>query len=250
MQIAAELLDAQGQFLAQISTGNTSPLKIRMPAEVPDGQYLIRLTSSNPAMPGNVLPGSVSRPVYVERSARAIEYVNTIGLRNAGNTIHVAWAVAPAPGLASMTVQRTTDGLHYTDLETLPAPSAGSSGVFSFADAASGSGTIFYRIKMVYDNGAAAYSTIVTAFRDGAPAPWTVFPNPVTQQQFYIIPTSETDITCRLFDAAGREHPVQTSSREAVGLVSVRPRYPLPAGKYILQITWDGQTSSRNVVFN
>lgn len=245
MQIAAELLDAQGQFVAQISIGNTSPLKIRMPAEVPDGQYLIRLTSSNPAM-----PGSVSQPVYVERSARAIEYVNTIGLRNAGNTIHVAWAVAPAPGLASMTVQRTTDGLHYIDLETLPAPSAGSSGVFSFADADSGSGTIFYRIKMVYDNGAAAYSTIVTAFRDGAPAPWTVFPNPVTQQQFYIIPTSETDVTCRLFDAAGREHPVQTSSREAVGLVSVRPRYPLPAGKYILQITWDGQTSSRNVVFN
>lgn len=245
LRIIAELLDAQGQFVAHAGTGSGSPFKIQIPAEIADGEYRIRLTGQNP-----ILPGSVSQPVYVERSMREIEYVNTIGLRNAGGNIHVAWAVAPAPRLASMTVQRTTDGLHYSDLETVPAPSDGSSGVFSLADTDSGSGTIFYRIKMVYDNGAAAYSTIVTAFRDGAPAPWTVFPNPVTQQQFYIIPTSETDITCRLFDAAGREHPVQISSREAIGLVSVRPRYPLPAGKYILQITWDGQTSSRNVVFN
>jgi len=250
MQIAAELLDEQGQFTAQIGTGGTSPLQIRMPAGLPDGQYRIRLTGLAP-----ILPGSLSQPVYVERATRTIEYVNTIGIRNVGSTIHVAWAIAPVPGLASMTVQKTTDGLHYNDLETFPAPAGGSSGVFSFTDTDAGSGlpgsgTIFYRIKMGYNNGTISYSTIVTLFRDGAPAPWTVFPNPVTQQQFYIIPASEADATCRLFDAAGREHPVQISAREAVGLLSVRPHYPLPAGKYILQIIRDGQTSSRSVVFN
>lgn len=245
VQIAAELLDAQGKFIAQIGTGGTSPLQILMPAAVPDGQYHIRLTGLAP-----ILPGSISQPVYVERAIRTIEYVNTIGLRNAGSNIHVSWTIAPARGLSSMTVQKTTDGLHYSDLETFPAPPDRSSGVFSLTDTDTGSGTIFYRIKMAYTNSAVAYSTIVTLFRDGAPAPWAVFPNPVTQQQFYIIPTSETDATCRLFDAAGREHPVQISTREAVGLLSIRPHYPLPAGKYILQIIRNGQTSSRSVVFN
>jgi hypothetical protein len=249
MQIGAELLDAQGEFVVKLGTGNSHPFKIQIPAGLGDGLYYIRLTGIAP-----ILPGSVSQPVYVERSFRTIEYVNTIGVRNAGSDIQVAWAVAPVPGLASMTVQKTTDGLHYSDLESFPAPSAGSSGVFGFTDnpgsALPGSGTIFYRIKMGYTNGAVTYSTIVTLFRDGAPAPWTIFPNPVTQQQFYIIPTSETDITCRLFDAAGREHPVQTSAREAVGLLSVRPHYPLPAGKYILQVTSDGQTKAQSIVFN
>lgn len=246
LQITAELLDAQGQFVVDVGTGNQSPLQIRLPDEIGDGQYHIRLTGVNP-----ILPGSVSQPVYVERSLRTIEYVNTIGVRNTGNSIHVTWVLAPAPGLATMTVQKTTDGLQYNDLETYPAPAAGTSGVFGFMDSNPGSGTIFYRIKMGYTNGSTAYSTIVTLFRDGAPAPWTVFPNPVTQQQFYIIPTTadETEIICRLFDAAGREHPIQTSAREAVGLLSVRPHYALPAGKYILQMTSAGQTTARSIVF-
>ncbi|SDF15184.1 Por secretion system C-terminal sorting domain-containing protein [Dyadobacter soli] len=247
LQIAAELLDVQGQFVAQIGTGNATPLKIQVPTNIPDGQYHIRLTGLNP-----ILPGSVSQPVYVERSSRSVQYVNTIGVRNAGGDIHIAWAVAPVPGLASMTVQKTTDGSQYIDLETLPAPATGTSGVFAFTDENAGSGTIFYRVKMVYSNGTIAYSTIITLFREGAPAPWTIFPNPVTQQQFYIIPAStgtETGITCRLFDAAGREHPIQSSAREAVGLLSVRPRYPLPAGKYVLQVTSGGQKRAQSVVF-
>ncbi|MGN7886513.1 T9SS type A sorting domain-containing protein [Dyadobacter sp. 22481] len=244
LQIIAELLDAQGQFVANVGTGTGSPFKIQMPSDIGDGKYYIRLTGLNP-----ILPGGVSQPIYVERSSRTIEYVNTIGVRNAGSAIHVSWAVAPAPGLTSMTVQKTTDGLQYTNLESFPAPAPDASGVFTFTDNNPGSGTIFYRIKMVYGNGTIAYSTIVTLFRDGAPAPWTVFPNPVTQQQFYIVPTVDMGVTCRLFDAAGREHPIQTSAREAVGLLSVRPRYALPAGKYILQMTFAGQTSAQSVVF-
>lgn len=248
-QIAVELLDAQGQFVARVGTGSSGPLKIQLPNDVADGRYYIRLTGLNP-----VLPGSVSQPVYVERSLRAIEYVNTIGVRNTGNDVQVSWAIAPVPGLASMTVQKTSDGLHYNDLETVPAPAPGESGVFGFTDASPGSGAVFYRIKMVYTHGAVTYSTIVTLFREGAPAPWTVFPNPVTQQQFYMmpvtgLPATEPDVTCRLFDAAGREHPIQISAREAVGLLSVRPRYALPAGKYILQMTSAGQTRTQSIVF-
>ncbi len=247
LDITAELLDAQGQFIARVGTGSAAPLQIQMPADIPDGRYYIRLTGLNP-----VNPGSVSQPVYVEHAPRTIEYVNPIGVRNTADGIHVAWALAPVAGLATLTVQKTTDGIQYTDLETFRAPTEGVSRVFGFTDQDTGSGTIFYRIKMVYTNGASSYSALVTLFRDGAPLPWTVFPNPVTQQQFYIIPATEapeTDIACRLFDASGREHPIQTSGREAVGLLSVRPQYPLPAGKYILQVTSAGQSRAQSIIF-
>ncbi|ACT95467.1 sialate O-acetylesterase [Dyadobacter fermentans] len=244
LEIVAELLDAQGEFVTAVGTGGVSPLNIQLPSNLADGPYRIRLTGLGP-----VCPGSISQPVYIERALRTIEYVNAIGVRTDGADVQVVWAVAPVPGLASMTVQKTTDGLTYQDLETFAAPADNESGVFGYPDTGSGTGTVFYRIKMAYTNGSVAYSTIVTLFRDGAPAPLTIFPNPVMRQQFYVMPPGETDATCRLFDAAGREHPIHTSTREAVGLISVRPHYALPAGKYILQVTSEGQSRARSVVF-
>jgi hypothetical protein len=244
LQISAELLNAQGQYVATVGHGSGSPVRVQLPDDLSDGQYHLRLTGLNP-----VMPGSVSQPFYVERSSHTIEYVNTISARGVGTAMHITWALAPTPGLANMVVQKTSDGLHYDDLETFNVPIANESGVFGYTDNQPGNGTIFYRIKMVYSNGTTAYSTIVTVFRDGAPAAWTIFPNPVTQQQFFIMPASEIDVQCRLFDAAGREHPIYISAREAVGLLSVRPHYPLPAGKYILQMRTEQQTQTKSIVF-
>ncbi|MCF0072135.1 T9SS type A sorting domain-containing protein [Dyadobacter sp. CY261] len=243
-QIAAELWDAQGQFIATVGTGDRNPISVQLPGDLDDGVYTIRLIGQNP-----ILPGGVSQPLYIENSLRSIEYVSSIGVRSVGNAMLVTWTTAPIPGLATMTLQKTTDGSHYNDLQTFNAPGSDASGVYGFTDAGAENGTIFYRLKLNYADGTTAYSTIVTLFRDGAPAPWTVFPNPVTQQQFYITPSIETNITCRLYDAAGREHPIYASPREAVGLISVRPVYALPAGKYILKITSADQTHTRSIVF-
>ncbi|GGM74876.1 hypothetical protein GCM10010967_02960 [Dyadobacter beijingensis] len=249
LQIAAELYDAEGHFIAVAGNGAGSPLKIQLPASLANGAYRIRLAGQNP-----MLPGSLSGTFYVESSAREIDYVHAISTKTLGADMRMAWALAPVPGLATITLQKTTNGQTYTDLETFTAPPANASGVYGFTDTAPGDGTLFYRLKLGYSNGSTSYSTIITLFRNGAPAPWTVFPNPVTQQHFYVMPpadpaTIEEGITCRIFDAAGREHPLYTSAHEAVGLLSVRPVYALPAGKYILQVTAGDQRHTRHIVF-
>lgn len=240
--VAAELLDEQGRYVADVGSGMGGTLRIQLPADIENGRYRLRLLGQNP-----VQPGAISQPFYVEKQSKDIGYVSSIGIRPIGNDIRIAWAVAPVPGLQQMTLQKTVDGLRYNDLENFNAPAPNTSGVYGFTD--TGSGTVFYRLKLTFSNGTSSYSTIVPLFRDGTPAPWTVFPNPVTQQQFYIMPAADTALTCRLFDAAGREHPVLTSALEATGLVSVRPAYALPAGKYILQMTSGAEMRTHSIVF-
>lgn len=243
-EVQAEIWSEDGKYMGTAGSGTSLPLPVQLPPAMPNGRYRIRIVGRNP-----MLPGSISQPFEVSSSYKTVEYVNQIAARHVGPDIRISWLLAPVPGLAQMTLQKTTDGVQYNDLQTFPLPAPGQSGTFGFTDKQPGDGTIFYRLRMLYANGNVAYSTIVTVFQNGAPAPWTVFPNPVTEQQFYIRPSDEKAIQCRLFDAAGREHPIFTSESEAVGLISVRPQYALPSGKYILQMTTDNQIKTQSVVF-
>lgn len=245
LRIGAEVMDEQGNFAGRADVTAAQPLTVRLPVTLANGTYRLRLTGLNP-----VLPGSLTGPFHIDGSHKSIEYVNHISARNVGQNLHIAWVTAPAPGLQQMILQKTTDGINYSDLQSFAPPASGQSGVYGFTDPNAERSTDFYRIRMVYSNGETAYSTIVTVFRNGTPPVWTVFPNPVTQQQFYLMPSESKEIQCRLFDAAGREHPILTSEQEAIGLVSVRPLYPLPAGKYILQINSSDQTATRSIIFN
>jgi hypothetical protein len=245
LRLHAELLNEQGEYVETVGSGSSQPLPILIPSGLANGNYRIRIVGDNP-----VFPGSISEPFQVNSSYKTIEYVNQIAASHIGQDIRVSWLLAPVPGLQQMVLQKTTDGTRYSDLQTFTAPTPGQSGVFGFTDSQPGDGTIFYRVQMVYTNGNIAHSTIVTVFQNGAPEPWTVFPNPVTQQQFFIRPSEELNVQCRLFDVAGREHPIFTSEREAVGLISVRPQYALPAGKYVLQMVTDSQTKTQSIVFN
>nr|WP_295929097.1 T9SS type A sorting domain-containing protein [uncultured Dyadobacter sp.] len=245
LRIGAEVIDEQGNFAGMADIIHSPPLTVRLPSALANGTYRLRLNGLNP-----VLPGSLTEPFHIDRSHRTIEYVGHISARTIGPNLRIAWVTAPAPGLQQMILQKTTDGMNYSDLQSFAPPVSGQSGVFGFTDSNAEANTAFYRIRMVYSNSETAYSAIVTVFRNGAPPAWTVFPNPVTQQQFYLMPSESKDIQCRLFDVAGKEHPVLASEQEAVGLISVRPFYPLPAGKYILQISSADQTATRSVIFN
>lgn len=244
LRIGAEVMDDQGNFAGIADITAVTPLTVRLPSGLANGIYRLRLTGLNP-----VLPGSLSGPFYIDRAHKTIEYVNNISARIVGQSLHIAWVTAPVPGLQQMVLQKTTDGINYGDLQSFTPPANGQSGVFGFTDSNPGTNTAFYRVRMEYSDAEATHSTIVTVFRNGAPASWTIFPNPVTRQQFFVMPSESREVQYRLFDAAGREHPILTSEREAVGLTSIRPYYPLPAGKYILQIGSSDQISTRNIIF-
>ncbi len=240
--VQAELLNQEGNFLDTLSVGTTNPIQIRLPADLANGTYRIRLVGTNPT-----LPGSISDLFYVDRSYSKIDAVNRISVRPVGAAIYISWLLAADPQLPEITLQKTTDGVDYSDLQTFNS-SQTQSQVFGYRDADAESNAIFYRLKMHTSSGEESFSRVVTFFRNGGPPDFTVFPNPVDRGMFYLITSDEKFLICELFDAAGRKHSISFSDRETIGVITVRPVEMLPTGIYILKITTENAVVSRRVL--
>jgi hypothetical protein len=246
LSLRAELFDQSGKFVDTIGTGSANPLLVKLPANLANGQYSIRLVGESPN-----LPGSSSGLFYVNNAYRSVQVVNTISAVKVNQTINLTWLVAANPGMQRMVLEKTTDGNNFTALQEFNVPDNGkSSGVYAHTDSETDSKIIFYRIKIDYTNGSTSYSPIVTVLEPGALPRLVAFPNPVTKQAFYL----EVDDTnpvpqLSLFDIAGNEHPLFVSDREIIGLLAVRSINPLPAGVYILRITTEAGTITQRMVF-
>ncbi|WP_229211741.1 T9SS type A sorting domain-containing protein [Dyadobacter arcticus] len=251
--VQAELMDRNGQFVSTAGSGKDNSVQINLPADLPNGTYRIRLTGTNAVnsgtpIPGKVLPGSVSDSFYIDHNHKSIEFVNNIQARLIGTDIHISWLLASNPQLSRMVLQKTIDGYRYSDLQEFESPPSQSQ-VYGYSDKNLGENAIFYRLKMEYLDGKTTYSTVVTIFQNGGPDELIVFPNPVSEQQFYLNPQMDAPFQYSLFDITGREHPITVSDREVVGLISVRPVYALPAGNYIFRIVNDSEVKTQNVLF-
>jgi len=244
--IQAELLDDAGKFVAIAGVANESPVKIQLPANLKNGGYKLRLTGTKP-----ILAGCISESFYVDNNYKKIDFINTISARPIGQNIYISWLTAANPQLKSVILQKMTDGKSYIDLKSFEALDNDiQSKLYAYTDPNSGEGSIYYRIRSEYKNGETTISTIVAVFQEGAPPQFTVFPNPVTNQQFYLRPDKpETNFQCSLFDVKGQEYPLIIIDREIIGLVSLRPLYHLSAGNYILRIVTDSGISTQIIMF-
>jgi hypothetical protein len=246
LSLRAELFDESGKFVDTIGTGSANPLLVKLPANLANAQYSIRLVGESPN-----LPGSSSGLFYVNSAYRSVQVVNTISAVKVNQTVNLTWLVAANPGMQRMVLEKTTDGDNYTALQEFNVPDNGrSSGVYAHTDSETDSKIIFYRIKINFTNGSTSYSPIVTVLEPGALPRLVAFPNPVTKQAFYL----EVDDTnpvpqLSLFDIAGNEHSLFVSDREIIGLLAARTINPLPAGVYILRITTEAGTITQRMVF-
>ncbi|SKC13628.1 sialate O-acetylesterase [Dyadobacter psychrophilus] len=246
LALRAELFDGSGKFVDTVGIGSENPLLVKLPTDLPNGQYSIRLAGTSPN-----LAGSTSSMFYVNNAYKSVQVVNTISAVKRNQTIDLRWLIATNPGMQRMVLEKTTNGDVYTDLQQYNVPDNGkSSGIYAFTDSDPDAKIIFYRVRMEYGDGTFSYSPIVTILEPGALPRLTAFPNPVTRQAFYL----ETDTAAptpqlSLFDVSGSAHPLFVSDREIIGLLSVRPIYPLPAGVYILRIVTETGTSTQRMTF-
>jgi hypothetical protein len=245
--IQAELLDESGKFVSLAGTENKNLLTIKLPDNLANGRYRLRLTASNP-----VLTGSVSRLFLVNKSYGKVDFVNSVAAKRIEENTYISWHVAANSQIKRMVIQKTTDGEIYSDMESFNAiDNEKQSRLYTYQDQNTGNESTYYRIKMEDVNGQVSYSTVLAVFKEGTPPNFVVFPNPVTNQQFYLKPdAAETNIRCSLFDMRGSEHPILTSDSEIIGLISVRPVYPLPVGNYVLRVTTDAGVNTQMVLFN
>ena len=246
LSLRAELFDESGKFVDTVGIGSENPLLIKLPANLANGQYSIRLAGTSPN-----LAGSASSLFYVNSAYKSVQVTNTISAVKTNQVVDLKWLVAANPGTQRMVLEKTTNGDTYTDLQQYNVPDNGKgSGLYTYTDTDTDQKIIFYRVRMEYANGGISYSPVVTILEPGALPRLVAFPNPVTRQAFYL----ETDQTgpapqLSLFDVAGQAHPLFVSDREIIGLLAVRAINPLPAGVYILRIVTEAGTNTQRMVF-
>ncbi|WP_303311928.1 hypothetical protein [Hymenobacter sp. BT730] len=97
--------------------------------------------------------------------------------RAAAGQVVLQWETATEDQTRQFVVQRSQDGLSWTQVATVPATSASHGARYQARDQTPPSGTLFYRLAMEDLDGSLAYSPIETVNNQPLTA-WRVYPNP------------------------------------------------------------------------
>jgi Secretion system C-terminal sorting domain len=151
----------------------------------------------------------------------------------AGNL--VSWTAGTNNVANAFEVQRSSDGNNWQDLTTMTA-TAGNTGSYNYTDADAPSGTNYYRLKLVNDDGTTGYSIIAIVATRIQPN-IHFYPNPFHDMINISATTPFHHVS--LTDIAGRTLWVK---EYASGINSVQiPSAALPQGLYFVSV--DGSTS-------
>ena len=113
--------------------------------------------------------------------------------------VSIVWSVAGEGNVNSYQIERSVDGVHFSELATV-SPSTSSN--YSYIDVTPLGAEAYYRIKATDNIGLVSYSNAVsiTNFESGI----TVFPNPLTSDNFKLSLGNTGKYTVSLVDALGK----------------------------------------------
>lgn len=245
IQVVAHLLDSGGNFLALVGSGTQNPLRVTLPASLPDADYRLRVVAQNPT-----LVGTPSEVLRVRPGVPSPQMVRSLEARMVENSVEVYALSAPAPGTTRVTVERSDDRETFQPVGTLPTFSdQGTSHLYSFTDVNPASQTAYYRLRLDHSNGTSQYSPLVAVFQGENPPVLAVFPNPVSPgEPVYLRTDFEEPFSYQLFNAQGQAVPAEISPSDIRGLSLLQTSTLLPPGMYLLQISRDGTTQIQRIV--
>lgn len=159
------------------------------------------------------------------------------------------WSTLSEKNSKSFTVQRSGDGLHFTDLGTVDAKGDSQTQQFyTFTDNAPPQGIVYYRLQQNDRDGSFRLSALVSVYPDRV-GTVRFYPNPVDgtlhlmNEQGWKVP-----VTVEICDAAGRvlisENFVAESGQKEILMDTQKI---LSAGNYILRVTAAGQSSTQQL---
>ncbi|MBL0337122.1 MAG: T9SS type A sorting domain-containing protein [Chitinophagaceae bacterium] len=135
------------------------------------------LTNNFPTPPPFPLPSNCS---FLNLSVLPVALVNFTGKINADKTGTLQWKMETEIGVDHYILEKSTDGLHFTDLG-LAYPNSLNNGVYNITDPSLSNGVNYYRLRIEKGNGDYVYSAVVAlSLRSGLSV--TVYPNPVKDE--------------------------------------------------------------------
>lgn len=169
-----------------------------------------------------------------------IYFKNITATLIAEKSIAVKWRVLHETAIAKYDVEKSTDGILFTNMKTLlPVYKNETGGNYEIIDQQAFRTKNFYRIKSTDENGAIAYSDIIKAEAPKTTATLSVFPNPVTESKFELNLKSVApgDYLLQISNMMGQ--PVYTK-KLTVQLYEYRETIHIPSsvtkGNYVISI--------------
>jgi hypothetical protein len=158
--------------IGAIINGNTVTLN---PVSINDtGTYIVTVTS---AINGCADSKTLSIQVHDCSISLPMTLLQFSGNRQ-GNTVVLQWKTTAEINTSHFIVERSTDGVHFAAIQTVPI-SGETSSRYTATDYQPLSGKLFYRLQMVDKDGKATYSSTITIKNEGNNA-ITVIPRLVT----------------------------------------------------------------------
>jgi len=166
----------------------------------------------------------------------------------ANGVVNVNWSIATGSELnvKSYVVERSSNGINYTAIGTVDAANLSN---YSYTDASPLSGSAFYRIKEVDNNGSSMYSNVASV-RSSSPS-IVVSPNPVTGSQFNLTANNLTAgvYTLNVISNAGQK--VYSSNVTVDGTPSQSIVITLPSiskGLYTIQLGSGAASYTKGII--
>lgn len=169
--------------------------------------------------------------------------------RLAGRGVELNWRATCTGAYAQFELQRSTDGRSFTSIHSERADAARCNFPFQFADAAAGSGKLFYRLKLTSDAGRVTYSSIAIIMGSGGSnlmlslQPTVVQGNALLQ----VNSGSKGNLNLRIVEAGGRVISSQRISAEAGSQSVLLNTATLRPGVYNVVVTDDSNSQLQSV---
>jgi hypothetical protein len=143
---------------------------------------------------------------------------------------HLKWKTEQEINTKKFIVEKSKDGVNFIGIATL-ASNGNSTGNYQYDDLDTQPGKIYYRLKMVDNDGQYTYSGVIvlSVYKDGAVS---VYPNPVKDYSTININSSLLSTTAILTDVMGKQ-------LQRISLIQTATSISLaayPAGIYMLQL--------------
>lgn len=169
--------------------------------------------------------------------------------RLAGRGVELNWRATCTGAYAQFELQRSTDGRSFATIHSEKADAARCNFPFQFADAAAGSGKLFYRLKLTSDAGRVTYSSIAIIMGSGGSnlmlslQPTVVQGNALLQ----VNSGSKGNLNLRIVEAGGRVISSQRISAEAGSQSVLLNTSTLRPGVYNVVVTDDSNSQLQAV---
>ncbi|MFT2010762.1 T9SS type A sorting domain-containing protein [Pontibacter sp. 13R65] len=211
------------------------------------------ITGANFVMTGSLVANICQEPPMIAKTdadCNLAEEISTLRAAfTAAGTVAVTWTTNTTSNLGSFIVQRSPDGITWTELGTVPAASSTS---YSYNDPEPLRKESFYRLRVVYRNNTSAFSSRVRVLNPLDSQELLVYPNPIQVEnqtlnlQFLV--EDDATIDFKLYDYTGKLHKIFTAEFSSINAPVEVDMHNLAAGMYILRWTYGDRSGEVKVI--